>query len=259
LRVKEHVHLLDRYAGLDDERRQLAERVRALRTLRAEIETLLSAERDRARRVDQLKFQIEEIHSARLKANEEDALLVERNRLANAEQLAALADEAFVALAEGVDEQPAAIDLAGQGVRALAALAKIDPKLAELHAAAASAVVALDDVAASLREYREHISTTRAVRQIKTASGCSAPAAKYGDGVADPVAARAEAELAARTQRGRVAAAHGRQRLSRLGRGVRCLSAAARQRRPGGSPTECGRGALGVQFTWAESPRGCRS
>jgi DNA repair protein RecN (Recombination protein N) len=271
LRVKEHVHLLDRYAGLDGERRQLAERVRALRAVRAEIETLLSAERDRARRVDQLKFQIDEIHSAKLKANEEEGLIVERNRLANAEQLAALAEEAFVALADGSEEQLAAVDLAGQGVRALAALAKIDPKLADLHAAAESAVVALDDVAASLREYREHIEyNPRRLEQIEDRLELlKRLRRKYGDGVNEILAfaAQAEAELATlEHSEERVAGlrADEQRMLEELGGLAATLSIRRRA-----AAAELARGIeaeleelrmsgarFGVQFTWTESPRG---
>jgi DNA repair protein RecN (Recombination protein N) len=271
LRVKEHVHLLDRFAGLEPAREGLAELVRRLRGVRAELDRLISAERDRARRVDQLRYQIEEIRSARLKAGEEETLAVERTRLANAEQLAALADEAFEALAGGSAEQAAALDSAGQAVRALAALAKIDPKLVELHAAAESAVLQLDDVAASLRDYREQIEyNPRRLEQIEDRLDLlKRLRRKYGDNIADILAfaAQAEAELATlehSEERIAVLRAEEEELLGAIGR-----SAVALSQRRRAAAVELARGIeaeldelrmagarFGVQFAWVSAARG---
>jgi DNA repair protein RecN (Recombination protein N) len=157
LRVREHLHLLDRYAGLEDERAEVAEQVRQLRAVRTELDKLLSDERELARRADLLQFQLEEINSARLEAGEEATLADERTRLANAEQLSALAAEAYALLYEGADEAVAALDLLGQASRALTALAKVDPSTAELAQAVEAAGYQLDDAARTLRHYQDSI------------------------------------------------------------------------------------------------------
>jgi len=54
-----------------------------------------------ARRADLLAFQAQEIESAQLKTGEEDELRRERDRLANAENLASLARQALALLDEG--------------------------------------------------------------------------------------------------------------------------------------------------------------
>jgi DNA repair protein RecN (Recombination protein N) len=110
-----------------------------------------------ARRVDLLQFQIEEIGSAKLKPGEDATLEQERLRLANAEQLAALADEVYQSLYEGDGETPAALDALARAAKALAGLAKIDPQLAEHLQTAASAAAQLDDLARTVRGYRERI------------------------------------------------------------------------------------------------------
>ncbi|NIV30005.1 MAG: DNA repair protein RecN, partial [Anaerolineae bacterium] len=70
--------------------------------------------------VDLLQFQIGEIGAAVLQPGEEGALLDERLRLANAEQLAALAGEALRALEQGTGgAAPAMLDLLGTALRAL--------------------------------------------------------------------------------------------------------------------------------------------
>jgi len=157
LRVREHINLLDRYADLWDKRTQFGQLVAQLREVRRELESLLQGEREMARRADLLQFQIEEIGSARLKPGEDVALEQERARLANAEQLAALADEVYQALYEGAGETPAALDALAQAAKALAGLARIDPTLSEHVQTAESVTAQIDDLARTIRAYRERI------------------------------------------------------------------------------------------------------
>lgn len=159
LRVREHLFLLDRYAGLDSQRAEYAAVVRELNTVRNELDVLMRTEKDATRRIDLLNFQINEIASAKLKPGEDKTLLEERTRLANAEKLAALADEAIQAAVEGdeANGQPAAADLLGHAVRALNSLAKIDPALEAHRDAAQSLAEQLAELAHDLRAYRESI------------------------------------------------------------------------------------------------------
>ncbi|MEK7311676.1 MAG: DNA repair protein RecN, partial [Chloroflexota bacterium] len=159
LRVREHLFLLDRYAGLDSQRAEYAAVVRDLNSVRRELDELIRAEKDAARRMDLLNFQINEIASAKLKPGEDKTLLEERIRLANAEKLAALADEAIRAAAESddADGQPAATDQLGHAVRALTSLAKIDPALEAHRDTAQSLAEQLAELARDLHGYRETI------------------------------------------------------------------------------------------------------
>lgn len=157
LRPREHVNLLDRYANTWDERQKFSALVTQLREVRKELSELLKSEAELARRSDMLKFQIEEIKSARLKAGEEEDLTVQRTRLANAESLAALADDAYAALYEGVGETPAALDALAQAQKALSGLAKIDPKFQDHINTIDTAVAQIDDLAREVKHYRESI------------------------------------------------------------------------------------------------------
>ena len=157
LRPRQHVDLLDRYAGTWEQREAFATRVAQVRAIRKELSELLKSEAELARRVDMLKFQVEEIRSAKLKLNEDDELTSEQKRLANAETLAALADDAYTALYEGDGETPAALDALAQAQKALAGLAKIDPQFAEHLGTIDSVTAQIDDLAHEVRRYREAI------------------------------------------------------------------------------------------------------
>ena len=157
LRPREHVNLLDRYAETWEQRTSFSDFVSQWRVVRRELGELLKSEAELARRVDMLKFQIDEIRSAKLKPNEDEDLTIEQKRLANAETLAALADDAYTALYEGDGETPAALDALAQAQKALNGLAKIDPQFAE-HVTTIDAVTAqIDDLAHEVRRYREAI------------------------------------------------------------------------------------------------------
>jgi DNA repair protein RecN (Recombination protein N) len=157
LRPREHIFMLDRFADLDAEREQLAGVVRELNAVRRELDGLQRGEREMAQRLDMLTYQINEIAAARLKSGEDKALLEERTRLANAEKLAALTDEALQALSDGTDETPSAADLLGEAGRTLASLAKIDPTLAAQRDQAQALSEQYRELARELAAYRETI------------------------------------------------------------------------------------------------------
>jgi DNA repair protein RecN (Recombination protein N) len=168
LRVKEHVNLLDRYAGLWELRGQVAERYHAWRAAGRELEELSRSARERARRVDMLKFQLEDIRAAKLKPNEEAALLEEHTRLANAEALAGYAEEAYTALYESPRGQPAALDQLAQAARALANLARFDKQFEEYGRQLAEAIAVAEEVARSARDYREAVEfNPRRLQQVE--------------------------------------------------------------------------------------------
>jgi DNA repair protein RecN (Recombination protein N) len=102
-------------------------------------------------------FQAEEIEAARLKPGEDEELRRERDRLANAESLAANAQEALQLLDEGTPETPAVTDQLGQAVAALSSLARVDTSKAELSARAETLLENLSDLAHELRDYLETI------------------------------------------------------------------------------------------------------
>jgi DNA repair protein RecN (Recombination protein N) len=157
LRVREHVNLLDRYAGHWELRQRVAAKVHEQRAIRKQLDELQRSERERARRVDMLKFQLEEIRAAKLKAGEEAALQEEHTRLANAEALAAFADEAHGALYESTRDAPAALDQIAAAMRAIANLERFDKQFEEYHKSLGEANAILEEIARTLRDYREAI------------------------------------------------------------------------------------------------------
>lgn len=206
LRVSTHLDLLDRYAGLGEARRRVAEGVAELNQVHRELHDLLRDERELARRVDLLTFQVQEIAAARLHEGEEEELRAERRRLANAERLAHLADAAYRALHEGEDEAPSATDRLSETRTILDDLVEIDPTLVTWTQQAEELTYQVEALAEALRDYRDAVEfDPPRLRQVEDRLELILNLKrKYGDSIAEVLAfaERAARELDSITHAG---------------------------------------------------------
>jgi DNA repair protein RecN (Recombination protein N) len=157
LNVRAHLGLLDRYAGIESNLAAYRKAHQHLLGLRRELHDLRAAQQDAERRTEMLTFQADEIEAARLRQAEDAELKNERDRLANAESLATLAQDALTVLDDGSSESPAATDLLGRAVQSLAKLAQIDAAQKSMSEQSIAMEETLADLARSLRNYLEAI------------------------------------------------------------------------------------------------------
>jgi DNA repair protein RecN (Recombination protein N) len=236
LRVREHLGYLDRYAGLTEERARLAETVGELRRVRQALQDCLRDERELARRMDLLQFQVGEIEAARLDPAEEEQLLQQRTLLANAERLMELANSGYTLLNGGEPQRRAVLDLLGAAVHDLAQLEKLDPAVAPHRQAVEDALYQLEDVARALRVYRDGIEYNPArLEQVEERlSLIQSLKRKYGETVAEVLRfgenARAELEAISHNEE-RLAALREQEEalLGRAGEQAARLSAARKE------------------------------
>jgi len=212
LRVRAHIDFLDRYAELWPQREKLEAKVAALREVRQRLADLMGDERELARRVDLLKYQVREIEAAKLAEGEEEGLRAERTRLANAERLLARTKEVYRALWASEEGRPGASDLLGEVIRALSQLASIDPSLSETLRVAEEISYRLEDLVSTVRSYRETVEhNPRRLAQVEERlSLIHALKRKYGDSIEEILAfqRRAAEELESIT--------HGEERIEEL-------------------------------------------
>ena len=199
LHPKTHVHLLDRYAGLQAQQRQLAAEVSRLRAIRAELVRLRQEARTVAQRMDLLSFQAGEILGARLRPGEDAELESERRRLSNAESLLTLAQTVTGILHDSDGEVPAALDLVSDAVGKLEKLARIDPDMAATAAEAESLHEQLRDLVRSVQDYADGLefNPERLAEVEERVELIAAFRRKYGDSVEqiNAFGLRAQAEL----------------------------------------------------------------
>lgn len=158
LKPRSHIDLLDRYAMLLERRQQLGEMVNELSGVRKELR-ILQSDRDKLeRRAEQLRYDIEQIESADLKAGEEDQLELERKRLGSSEQLATLLQEALE-IVDGDDSNAnlSAIDQLQQIAVIVEKIAHIDKSLKDEVDTANNLSDTLQELALTLRDYADDL------------------------------------------------------------------------------------------------------
>ena len=154
LEPAQQLNLLDRFANVEDLRKQVGDLVTRHRAAREEIDRARAAERDRAQREDLLRFQVSELDAARLRPGEEDELRAELKRLRNVERLGAGLGEVSALLAD--DAQAVAARLA-RAVQVLNGLGRVDPAFAEPAQPLAAAAAHVDEAVTAVRALRDDL------------------------------------------------------------------------------------------------------
>lgn len=144
--------LLDSFANLSSD--SVAAPFAKVKELREHITSLESGEQDRLRLLDLWQFQHKEIADARLELGEDERLETEKRVLANAEKLCSAAMGAYELLYDSNTSAAASLRLA---MRHLDELARYDSRFQEPASALLSARAAIEDVAATAREYADSI------------------------------------------------------------------------------------------------------
>lgn len=157
LNIRQHIHLLDRYAASEAALAGYRKAYEHLTVLRRELTSLRQTEQDAERRTDLLGYQLQEIEAASLRPGEEVELRQERERLANAENLSSLAQQAVNLLDDGSPEAPSLSDLIGEVVQAMASLGRIDSSRAGLAEQAETIADLISDMTLELHTYAEGI------------------------------------------------------------------------------------------------------
>jgi DNA repair protein RecN (Recombination protein N) len=196
LNERSHLPLLDRFSDSEALLKDYQATYHKLIGLRRELNELRKSEQEAARQKDFLDFQISEIQGARLSAGEDDELTHERDRLANAEKLAALGQESLLILEGGGPETPAVADLLGQVVRLLSQLSRIDPSQTDLLNQVETGLETLNDVTADLQAYLEQVeyNPRRLVQVEERLNMINNLKRKYGSSIAEILAFGAEAQ-----------------------------------------------------------------
>jgi DNA repair protein RecN (Recombination protein N) len=160
LRPEQHINFLDRYAELLAQRDELGRKVAEWRNTRKTLQSLQQNIRDQERRAEFLRFEIEEIEKANLRAGEVEELEEERKVLSNAERLRELCTLIYGSIKGtdlGSDDFKPALDQLRVAQRSLSELVRLDKSMEEYSETLSEAIYQLEDVAASVSSYETDI------------------------------------------------------------------------------------------------------
>lgn len=199
LQKSSHLELLDAFAKPEQELARYREIYRVWREAAQRLDDVTQDESERLRRQEMLRYQLEDIDAARLKnADEEERLIKERDRLANAERIDRRIDLCYRLLAGGEKTDAAGLlRRAEHAVRELVGLVDGAEDLAERLAAANSEILDVAETVAAFASDDCGDPTAR-IDQIEGRLDTIAKLKrKYGGSVAEILAfrARTAAEL----------------------------------------------------------------
>jgi DNA repair protein RecN (Recombination protein N) len=189
MRPSVQLETLDRYAGLEAERAALADAHARWSGLQARLSASQMSEEERRRRVELLRFQLEEIDAAKPRLGEEEELEERLPRLKNAERLRTFADQAYGLL---YAEEDAALTRLMKAARSLGELTRIDPAAARLRDELEAARLSVETVAHEIGDYRDRTTSDPAALDalLSRQDVLSRLKKRHGPALADVLASR---------------------------------------------------------------------
>jgi len=185
--------VLDAYGKLMDERSELERLFYEAKSIRDEMSALRTNIRDREQRIDLLRFQINEIEAASLKAGEKEALMGERAILSNLARLNELTTSVYSLL---YAEDGSLSEKLSAAITMLREVSAIDQGIADILNLLESASPLIEDAAVSLRRYRDRydLDPRRLDAIDDRLDLIKRLERKYGDGIEGVLRYRDEAE-----------------------------------------------------------------
>ena len=151
-----HLNFLDAFADNKELLSDYQEKFSTLAALRREIEHMTMDEGEKLRRMETLRYQIEEISKADLEIGEDDRLESRRKVLQNSEKLSEGINAAVECL-YGCDEKDGAAALLSTAERELARLSRYTDAFSLLHERVADLMYQVQDVAEEIRDARDDL------------------------------------------------------------------------------------------------------
>lgn len=147
-----HLSYLDRFGNLTEgPLAAFQEAHEAVLSLRREMSALQMDESEKARRMDSLQYQIDELEAADLKEGEQETLSRHREVLRNAEKLLSAAAQAHGALS-GDEDSTGAVDLLERAENALSGVSRVGGEWQTLWEKASELTYAVRDLSEQLRD-----------------------------------------------------------------------------------------------------------
>lgn len=150
---EQHIVYLDSFGKTEKLKETYTVKYKRFTDIRRQIQSLQMDEAEKARRVDTLKYQIEELRRAKLKPGEEEELTARRGMLRNAEKFLDAVAGADYAL-NGDDSGGGALSALRQAQDALGAVRHLDDGFGQLYERLGEAYSEVYDIAATVEDKR---------------------------------------------------------------------------------------------------------
>jgi DNA repair protein RecN (Recombination protein N) len=189
-----HLHFLDCYG--DEQHMQKMETVRKLYGEYAEIRKRLDQftgdKMERERRIDMLRFQLEEIEAVRVKPGEDEKLEQQNRLLSNAEKIASSVETAYALVYLGGNRSPSAQEALRRASSAMGSIAPLDERFEGLQKRLEELYYSTQDVGYELQDVKDGLEydPAQADRVADRLDALNRLKRKYGPELSDVIAFR---------------------------------------------------------------------
>jgi DNA repair protein RecN (Recombination protein N) len=153
LSPEKHIMYLDSYAVLIEKLTIYRTEYNEMNSIKSQIAHLQSNEAEKARRIDLLTYQIDDIDKANLKIDEDEQLHVQKNMIVNSEKISLSVGTAYSSLSGNEDDEMGAQELLSTACDALRNIIEVYPDLKELSERLFEASYEIDEIVNELRAY----------------------------------------------------------------------------------------------------------
>lgn len=152
LSPEKHITYLDKFAKAEEIIERYSKTYNTVKNIQHELNKLQIDDSLKERKIDLLKYQINEIESAELKPDEEDDLKARKLRIANAEKITSAVENAYSAL-NGTEESEGAQEQLSDADESLGAVVDVYPEISDLASRIKGLAYELEDCTSELRGY----------------------------------------------------------------------------------------------------------
>ncbi len=158
LNSSSHIDMLDCYGGKKvlDLVNKVSKKYNELQALKHKLSSICFDEMERERKIDLMKFQIEEIKSARLSVYEDEELLKQRNVIANSQKIYKTLANAYEIIQGGSVDKPI-LDNLSNIVYSMNEISSLDDNFFNFKNILEDVQYKLEDVTRDIRDYRDQI------------------------------------------------------------------------------------------------------
>lgn len=153
-----HIDFLDVYGGkeISDLLKVYLKDYHQYLSLRKELDALSYNEMERERKIDLIKFQLEEIDSAQLEIGEEEELDQQKLLLSNAEKIYTTLSSIYENLYSS-NYQPSVLENISIATKSLSSISSLDKNLNHFYSSLENIHYTLEDLTTGIRNYKEQI------------------------------------------------------------------------------------------------------
>ena len=159
LRTSSHIELLDSFSdnSIHNLMNEYSKKLTEYREIKNKLKLLSGDQNERERKIDFLRFQIDEIKKAKLKPNEDEELGKQRVILQNSEKIIAALSKVYELIGVGSKTEKSASDIIGEAVSIMSDISKLDERYANVSKRLESLSFEVEDIVSEIRSSRDEI------------------------------------------------------------------------------------------------------